>query len=528
VKRPARRWAFLVLRRSLRTQITTKVVAISAAAGLLLGTALVVLIVAVTGQRDAAQTAFRSQEALSLANQLETSLLSIESGLNRYVTTENTTYLKPVERELAAYPAITKRLIGLFSSDPRQQRRVRAIGDAISKYDVIWATTLIEIAGEDFGKARSQVETDGGRSRIDDIRAQLGRLFDQERAVIEAREGSAERLSARAIGLGIGGLVLVIAVALGFTLYLRRSVLRPVRAVAEATGRLAAGDLSTRVPDQREDELGELARGFNSMADSLQRGRTEIERSNAELTRSNAELEQFASVTSHDLQAPLTTISMYTELLERRRGDNGTGGGNGGADRLDLVEGIRGATQQARGLIRDLLEYSRAGRGQLALERVPAGRIVEQATDALAGAIEAAHAKVSVGELPVVLADRANLCRVFQNLIGNAVKFTTQDTPRVRIEAEREGEHWHFFVRDNGIGMNPEHARRIFEPFQRLHGEEDYPGTGIGLAVCERIIDQHGGRIWVSSTPGEGSVFHFTLPAATPAGAQSPRVAVNA
>ena len=517
-----------MLRRSFRTQITTKVVAISAAAALLLGTALVVLIAAVTGQRDAARTAFSSQEALSLANQLETSLLSIESGLNRYVTTEDETYLRLVNRDLAAYPAIARRLSGLVSADAGQQARVRAIGEAIHDYDVFWATTLVEIAREDgFANARSQVETDGGRSRIDDIRAQFMRLFDRERAVIRAREDSAERLSTRAIGLGIGGLVLVIAVALGFTLYLRRAVLRPVRAVADATGRLAAGDLSTRVPDQREDELGELARGFNSMADSLERGRAELERSNAELTRSNSELEQFASVTSHDLQAPLTTISMYAELLERR-GAKGVAGGNGDSGELDLVEGIRGATQQARTLIRDLLEYSRAGRGQLALEQVPVQRVVGQALEALAGAIEEAHAEVAVGEMPVVLADRANLCRVFQNLIGNAVKFTGERRPRVSIEAEREGEHWRFSVRDNGIGMDPEHARRIFEPFQRLHGEEDYPGTGIGLAVCERIIDQHGGRIWVSSAPGEGSVFHFTLPAASPAGAQSPRVAVSA
>ena len=280
--------SLFVLRRSLRTQITTRVVALSAAAGLLLGTALIVLIVAIIGQRDAARTAFGSQDALSLANQLETSLLSIESGLNRYVTTENETYLASVRRELAVYPAITKRLVGLVSADPGQQNRVRAIGEAIRDYDVVWATTLVEIAREDFDKARSQVETDGGRSRIDEIRAQLGRLFERERAVIQAREESAEQLSARAIGLGIGGLGLVIAVALGFTLYLRRSVLRPVRTVAEATGRLAAGDLSTRVPDQREDELGELARGFNSMADSLERSRSELERSNAELTRSNS------------------------------------------------------------------------------------------------------------------------------------------------------------------------------------------------------------------------------------------------
>ena len=518
-----------MLRRSLRTQITTKVVALSAAAGLLLGLALVVLIVAVTGQRDAARVAFRSQQALSLANQLEKALLSIESGLNRYITTRNPAFLRPVRRELAAYPSRTARLIRLVSDDPGQQQRARDLGERIRDYDSFWAQGLIEIAREDgFRTARSQVRTNGGRSKLDTIRAEFARLFDRERSVIRAREQKAESRSARAIGLGIGGLALVIAVALGFTLYLRRSVLRPVRTVAEATGRLAAGDLSTRVPDQREDELGELARGFNSMADSLERGRSELERSNAELTRSNSELEQFASVTSHDLQAPLTTISMYAELLERRRGANSGSAGNGGAGELDLVEGIRGATQQARGLIRDLLEYSRAGRGQLTLERVPADRIVANALDALAGAIEEAHAQVTVGELPVISADRANLCRVFQNLIGNAVKFTGDRTPRVSVEAEREGESWHFFVRDNGIGMDPEHAERIFEPFQRLHGEDDYPGTGIGLAVCERIIDQHGGLIWVTSTPGDGSVFHFTLPAAAPADAEITPVAVSA
>ena len=512
-----------MLRRSLRTQITTRVVALSVAAAILLGGALVFLIVAVTGQRDAARTAFRSQQALSLADQLEKALLSIESGLNRYVATEQGSFLVAVERELAAYPAQTRRLARLVSDDPGQQRRTREIGEAIVDYDALWASVLIDIARDDIGKARSQVETNGGRDRLDAIRAQFGRLFERERAIIRGREASAEQRSARAIRAGAGGLGLLIAIAIGFTLYLRRSLLRPVRTVAEATGRLAAGDLSTRVPADREDELGELARGFNSMADSLERGRDALERSNAELTRSNAELEQFASVTSHDLQAPLTTISMYAELLERRRGDSLEADGE-----LDLVDGIRGATQQARGLIRDLLEYSRAGRGRLALEEVPAERVVEQALEALAGAIESSGAEVTVGELPVVLADRANLSRVFQNLVGNAIKFTGEETPRVNIFAERNDGSWRFSVSDNGIGMDLEHAERIFEPFARLHGEEDYPGTGIGLAVCERIVDQHGGRIWVSSSPGEGSTFHFTLPAVAPADATTPRVRARA
>ena len=510
-----------MLRRSLRTQITTRVVALSAAAAILLGSALVVLIDAVVGQRDAARTAFRSQQALGLANQLEKSLLSIESGLNRYVTTGERRYRRSAQRELAAYPAQTQRLAGLVSDDPGQQRRVRELGEAIRDYDNFWAKSLIEIVDEDgFDVARSQVQTNGGRERLDGVRAQFATLFDRERAVIRTREEAAERGSSRAIGMGIGGLALVLAIGVGFTLYLRRSVLRPVGTVADATGRLAAGDLSTRVPADREDELGQLARGFNTMADSLQRGRAEIERSNAELTRSNAELEQFASVTSHDLQAPLTTISMYAELLERRRGERGDGD-------LDLVDGIRGATQQARALIRDLLEYSRAGRGHLSVEDVDVGRVVEQALEALAGAIEESGARIAVGELPVVRADRANLCRVFQNLVGNAVKFAGAEAPRVRIGAERDNGDWRFSIEDNGIGMDPDHAHRIFEPFQRLHGEEDYPGTGIGLAVCERIIAQLGGRIWVSSTPGAGSVFSFTLPAATPA-AEPPRVRASA
>jgi signal transduction histidine kinase len=276
--------------------------------------------------------------------------------------------------------------------------------------------------------------------------------------------------------------------------------------VADATGRLAAGDLAARVPARRRDEIGDLARGFNAMADSLQRSRDELERSNGELLRSNAELEQFASVTSHDLQAPLTTISMYTELIERKHASDLNGG-------MALVHGIRHATQEARMLIRDLLEYSRAGRGDLTLERVSMSGVVDRALEALAGPIEEAGARVTVQPLPVVQADEANLARVFQNLIGNAIKFTDGGTPEVTIGADREGDRWRFWVADDGIGMEPRDAERIFQPFRRLHGEEAYPGTGIGLAICERIVNQHGGRIWVVSRPAEGSVFSFTLPA---------------
>ncbi|MDQ3849693.1 MAG: ATP-binding protein [Actinomycetota bacterium] len=480
--------------------------ALSTLAAALLGTALVVLIVAVMGQRDAARTAFRSQEALAAGSQLEKSLITIENGLRGFVLSGRSRSLAFARQALRGYPGERRALARLVSDDPGQQALAKRIGAAVDDYVHLWFFPVIRVARGNRNAARSQLLTGGGRTRLGSIRSDFARLFARERAIIRFREDRAEAGSARAIGFGIGGLGLVLAVTAGVALYLRRAVVHPVVTVAAATGRLAAGELSTRVPAHREDELGSLARGFNTMADSLQRSRDELEHSNLELQRSNAELEQFASVTSHDLQAPLTTISMYAELLERSHGGEGNG-------TLELVEGIRGATQQARALIRDLLEYSRAGRGTLSLEAVPLERVVRQATQALAGAIEEAGGHVSVGALPVVRADRANLCRVFQNLIGNAVKFAGERPPEVSVEAQRDGDQWRIAVRDNGIGMNPEHTGRIFEPFQRLHGEEEYAGTGIGLAVCERIITQHGGRIWVTSRPGEGSVFEFTLPA---------------
>jgi signal transduction histidine kinase len=497
-----------LLRRSFRTRITTRVVALSAAAAVALGLALVLLIVAITSQRDAARTAFSSQEALAAGSQLENSMITIENGLRGYVASGDPSLLAPVTAALKRYPAERRKLARLVSQDPGQRRRLAQISASIDDYVQLWIQPVIGVADANLERARSQLLSNTGLVRLDGIRSGFAGLFARERAVIASRQQRAESRSSRAITFGIGGLVLVFATAIGFTLYLRRSIVRPVLTVADATGRLAAGDLDTRVPADREDELGTLASGFNTMADSLARGRSELERSNAELSRSNAELEQFASVTSHDLQAPLTTISMYTELLERRRGPQ-----DGGDP--DLVDGIREATGQARALIRDLLEYSRAGRGTLELEAVPARRIVDDALERLAGQVGETGAQINVApDLPVVLGDRANLCRVFQNLIGNAMKFTREDHPVVSVDAEHEDGMWRFAVRDNGIGMKPEHTERIFQPFQRLHGEEDYEGTGIGLAVCERIVSQHGGRIWVSSTPGEGSVFYFTIPGA--------------
>jgi signal transduction histidine kinase len=198
---------------------------------------------------------------------------------------------------------------------------------------------------------------------------------------------------------------------------------------------------------------------------------------------------------------------MYAELLRRKVEP-------GGDQQVDhLVGGIASATDRMRALIRDLLSYSRAGRGELNPELVDVTGAVRQVLDDLAGPVSQRGAEVFVGAMPIVRADRGQVCQVLQNLIGNALKFCDADTPRIEVRAVREGAVHRISVADNGIGIELDEAERIFRPFHRLHSEDSYEGTGIGLAICQKIVTRHGGTIWAEGMPGQGTTFHFTLPA---------------
>jgi signal transduction histidine kinase len=259
----------------------------------------------------------------------------------------------------------------------------------------------------------------------------------------------------------------------------------------------------------------------------LKRQSDEIAEHSTELQRSNRELEQFAYIASHDLQEPLRMVASYCQLLRRRYR------GKLDADADDFIGfAVEGANRMQQ-LINDLLAYSRVGRrggaGEQQHAPFPAEFAVKTALANLQGAIEDSGAAIEVGQLPVVQADRTQLAQLFQNLIGNAIKFRRDDAPVVvAIDAAREiappgsagasGETGmaRFTVADNGIGIAPEYVERVFLIFQRLHDREKYAGTGIGLAIAKKVVENHGGRIWIESTPGEGSRFHFTLPLAKP------------
>ncbi len=252
---------------------------------------------------------------------------------------------------------------------------------------------------------------------------------------------------------------------------------------------------------------GVIAIGFVSDITERKRVRDELAHANAELRRSNNDLEQFASMASHDLQEPLRIVTSYLELLERRHA------GQLDAEAREFIDfAVDGATRM-KGLIQDLLSFSRAGTQSTDIQNVEAGILVQRAVDNLKAAIEERSADVTWDQpLPEVAADAGLLVQVLQNLIANGIKFQNDSTPRVHVSVVKQGGEWVFSVRDNGIGVDPRHSGRIFRIFERLNASDQYPGTGMGLAISQKIVERHGGRIWFDSHPGEGSTFFFSIP----------------
>jgi len=239
--------------------------------------------------------------------------------------------------------------------------------------------------------------------------------------------------------------------------------------------------------------------------EQLERTTAELEQRNAELERSNTDLQQFAYVASHDLSEPLRVVTGYLELISRRYA------GRLDADADQFIHFTLDAVERMQALIRDLLAYSRVETEAREFEPVDVARLMEHVLAGLGRTIRERGADVEIGELPVVEADGSQLARVFQNLLANALKFTRDVSPSVRVSATRVPNAWQFSVVDNGIGIEPRHRERIFQMFQRLHPRDAYPGTGIGLAICKRVVERHGGRIWAEEAPGGGSAFHFTV-----------------
>ena len=335
-----------------------------------------------------------------------------------------------------------------------------------------------------------------------------------------------------AIATRAGILYTLIAVFTGivFALIVASNITRQLRLLLEGAGRMARDDLDTPIPLTAWNEVGVLTRAFNRAMRKLRSSRTAIEKAHAELEaevlerrraqeelqnanraiqRANDSLRQFAHVTSHDLQEPLRSVAGFSDLLRRKYKDKLDGDA---AEWLDFI--FTGATRM-QNMIRALLEYSRAGtQGGDPARPVDTMAALRTALSNLDTAIRTTEASIQTEELPAVQAHEVAVVQLFQNLIGNAIKYS-KERPVIRISAQRDTSFWKFAVADNGIGIDPLDSDRIFQIFKRAHGDA-YPGSGIGLAICSRIVERYSGQIWVEPADEAGSTFYFKLPAAQP------------
>lgn len=279
-----------------------------------------------------------------------------------------------------------------------------------------------------------------------------------------------------------------------------------VPAITAFANQTAIAVENARLYQETFSQAQELRTHRDHLEELVEERTGELKQTMADLERSNEELEQFAYVASHDLQEPLRMVSSYTQLLAQRY----EGQLDEDADEF-ISYAVDGAERMQR-LISDLLTYSRVGTRGKPFEPINCEEILDQTVANLQRSIEDSGARITHDPLPTVVADASQLVQLLQNMIGNAIKFRGDAPAEVHIAAERRDDEWVFSVSDNGIGIEPRYHERIFVIFQRLHGNTDYPGTGIGLAVCKKIVERHSGRMWVESEPGKGSTFYFTIP----------------
>ncbi|MFD4661836.1 sensor histidine kinase [Streptomyces halstedii] len=457
----------------------------------------------------------RIQPARSSSFQLQTSLLDQETGVRGYALTGDASFLEPYEAGMAAERLRLGRVRELVGDEQPFADDLDRIEEAADEWRARRAGPLIASVGEN-GPARessapigrSKTEFDTLRQLNTTLQTHLDTARDQARTELDAARATRDRV----LWALVAGSVLAVVV---LSLLLHRMVGRPLNALAAASGSVRSGAFGNRIEVRGPSDVRAVAAAVEDMRRRLaaelaesQERETLLAEQTGELRRSNSELEQFAYVASHDLQEPLRKVASFCQLLEKRYGTELDDRG-----KQYIAFAVDGA-KRMQVLINDLLTFSRVGRVQESWKPVDLDRSLDRALGNLTLAVEDAGATVvRENPLPELLGDATTLAMVWQNLIGNAIKFRRPDVPcRITVGCVREGEDWHLTVADNGIGIAPEFSDKVFVIFQRLHARDEYEGTGIGLSLCRKIIEFHGGRIWLDPEPAEGTLIHFTLP----------------
>ncbi|MFG2629072.1 CHASE3 domain-containing protein [Streptomyces sp. NPDC048473] len=466
----------------------------------------------------------RIQPARSSSFQLQNALLDQETGVRGYALTGDSTFLRPYEAGMRDEKLRLAKVRALVGDEQPFARDLDRIAAAAREWRGRHAEPLVAAVRRDGPASESSAPIRRSRGEFDTLR----RLYAAQQAHLDvARDRARADLStARTTRDQV-----LIALVLGFllavgslSLLLNRMVGRPLSRLTAASDTVSSGAFRNRIEVDGPSDVRAVAAAVEDMrrriveelAESQER-ETLLAEQAQELHRSNGELEQFAYVASHDLQEPLRKVASFCRLLEKRY-----------AAELDdrarqYIDYAVDGAKRMQVLINDLLTFSRMGRVHDKWKPVGLDRSLDRALANLALVVEESGATVvREGPLPELTGDATTLSMVWQNLIGNAVKFRRPDVPcRITVGCVREGDDWHFWVADNGIGIAPESAQKVFVIFQRLHGREQYEGTGIGLALCRKIVEFHGGRIWLEPEATEGTCIRFTLPVAPAAPAHT-------
>ncbi|MFT7836131.1 ATP-binding protein [Saccharothrix sp. BKS2] len=432
---------------------------------------------------------------------IDTAVINQETGVRGYLLSANRAFLEPYEAGLAdEWNAVedTRRLVVPMRPDLADE--IDALTLLSERWRSEYARPLIASVDSSGSPEAQPAGSLLGKELFDQLRTAINSLVGQLDGDAAAARTDLDDVARDVVWLLVGLGALLVVIISGIAVVLYRILIAPLSGLAADVRQVSTGDFAHEVRAGGPREVVMLGQDVEAM-------RSRILSDVKDLQRSNSELEQFAYVASHDLQEPLRKVASFCQLLERRysgqlddRGEQYLRFAVDGAKRMQV-------------LINDLLAFSRVGRITREQTLVDCDVLVEQVMDSYSEVIERTGATVEAGELPTVLGEESLLGGVFGNLVSNALKFRGEEPPHVSITAERTGDLWTFTVKDNGIGIDTEYAERIFVIFQRLHHKDDYPGTGIGLAMCRKIIEYHGGTIWLDTTEDTGTTFRFTLPA---------------
>ncbi|MFI5721486.1 sensor histidine kinase [Streptomyces cyaneofuscatus] len=450
--------------------------------------------------------------SLSTAFRLETALVNQETGIRGYGLTGTAEFLAPYRQGLADQKGYIRSLRELLHGDTARLEDLTSVEKAVDR----WQEEAAEPVAAAPAGAPSSQEAErlaNGKAAFDKVRSALAN--QQERLRADRVQARADLQSTVTLRNWVFSAIALLIVALAALVFegLRRGINRPLDQLGADARIISAGDFDHPITPTGPADLRRLSGEIDVMRRRLVRelafteeARLRLDAQAADLQRSNAELEQFAYVASHDLQEPLRKVSSFTQLLQRRYG----GQLDERADQyIDFA--VDGANRMQT-LISDLLNFSRVGRVHNAHQNIDLNRTLKESLSALSVAVEETGATITHDPLPDLVADPSQMAMLWQNLIGNAVKFHRPDeTPKIHITAAQEAGLWRFTVTDNGIGIPPEYAEKIFVIFQRLHTKDTYSGSGIGLAMCKKIVEFHGGTITIDPDYRDGARIVFTL-----------------